>query len=65
MPNTLLSGCGKSDIVELLITALISNGHILLEDVPTAIYEKARYSNIECSIEEVQLVKNILKDNVR
>ena len=25
---------GKSEVVELLITALISNGHILLEDVP-------------------------------
>ena len=25
---------GKSDVVELLITALLSNGHVLLEDVP-------------------------------
>lgn len=46
-------GSGKSNIDELTIQNK--------KEELTAIYEKARYSNRECSKEEVKLVKDILK----
>lgn len=58
---------GKSDIVELLITALIANGHILLEDVPgtgKTVLAKSLAKSIAADFKRIQFTPDLLPSDI-
>ena len=58
---------GKSELVELLITALISNGHILLEDVPgtgKTMLAKSLAKSIDVEFKRIQFTPDLLPSDI-
>lgn len=58
---------GKADIIDLAITALLSNGHLLIEDVPgvgktTLAHALAR--SINCTFQRIQFTSDLLPSDV-
>lgn len=58
---------GKRDAVELMLTALLCNGHILLEDVPgigKTTMAKALARSLDCSFARIQFTPDLLPSDV-
>lgn len=54
---------GKNEIIDLLLTALISGGHILLEDVPgvgKTTMAKALAKSVSCDFKRIQFTPDLL-----
>lgn len=58
---------GKSDVVDLLLTALIANGHILLEDVPgtgKTVLAKSLAKSIDAEFKRIQFTPDLLPSDI-
>ena len=58
---------GKRDVVELMLVALLCDGHILLEDVPgigKTTLAKALARSIDCSFARIQFTPDLLPSDV-
>lgn len=58
---------GKSSVVELLIVALLSPGHVLIEDVPglgKTLLAKALAKSLGCSFQRVQFTPDLLPSDI-
>ena len=58
---------GKNDSLELLLTALISGGHVLLEDVPgvgKTLTAKSLSKSINCTYKRIQFTPDILPGDI-
>jgi MoxR-like ATPase len=58
---------GKSSIVELLIVALLSPGHVLIEDVPglgKTLLAKSLAKSLGCSFQRVQFTPDLLPSDI-
>ncbi|HPY89984.1 MAG TPA: MoxR family ATPase, partial [Lentisphaeria bacterium] len=58
---------GKDDIVDLLLTALLANGHVLLEDVPgvgKTTLAKALATSIQGAYNRIQFTPDMLPADI-
>jgi MoxR-like ATPase len=58
---------GKGDVIELLMVALLSEGHVLLEDVPgigKTTLAKALARSLNCSFKRIQFTPDVLPSDV-
>ena len=58
---------GKPDAVRLLLTALLAEGHVLVEDVPgvgKTLLARALARSIDCSVRRVQFTPDLLPSDV-
>ncbi len=58
---------GKAETVELLVTALIAGGHVLLEDVPgtgKTVLAKSLARSLDCAFSRVQFTPDLLPSDV-
>lgn len=58
---------GKKDGVDLLLTALLANGHVLLEDVPgtgKTLLAKALAKSLDCSFKRIQFTPDLLPSDL-
>ena len=58
---------GKSDIIDLLLTALLSNGHVLLEDVPgtgKTMMAKSLSRSIDADYKRIQFTPDLLPSDI-
>lgn len=58
---------GKSEVVELLITALVANGHILLEDVPgtgKTVLAKSLAKSMNADFKRIQFTPDLLPSDI-
>ncbi len=58
---------GKHDAVELMLVALLSNGHILLEDVPgigKTTLARALAKSLDCTFSRIQFTPDLLPSDV-
>jgi MoxR-like ATPase len=58
---------GKDDVTELLLVALLTEGHVLLEDVPgigKTTLAKALARSLECSFARIQFTPDLLPSDV-
>ncbi len=58
---------GKSDVVDLLLVALLCEGHVLLEDVPgigKTTLAKALARSLDCSFQRIQFTPDLLPSDI-
>jgi MoxR-like ATPase len=58
---------GKSDIIDLLLTSILSNGHILLEDVPgtgKTILAKSLAKSLDAEFKRIQFTPDLLPSDI-
>jgi MoxR-like ATPase len=58
---------GKRDVVEMLLVALLADGHVLLEDVPgigKTTLAKALAASVDCSFARIQFTPDLLPSDV-
>ena len=58
---------GKRDVVRLALVALLSEGHVLLEDVPgvgKTLLAKALAKSISCSVRRIQFTPDLLPSDI-
>jgi MoxR-like ATPase len=58
---------GKEEAVELLLTAIIASGHVLLEDVPgtgKTLLAKTLSNSMECSFQRIQFTPDLLPSDL-
>ncbi len=58
---------GKSDVIELLMVALATGGHVLLEDVPgtgKTVMAKSLARSLDCSFRRIQFTPDLLPSDV-
>lgn len=58
---------GKHDVVELMLVALLADGHVLLEDVPgigKTTLAKALARSVDCSFARIQFTPDLLPSDV-
>ena len=58
---------GKRDTVELLLTAMIARGHVLLEDVPgtgKTVMAKSLAKSLSCGFSRIQFTPDLLPSDV-
>ncbi len=58
---------GKEDIIDLLLVALISSGHVLLEDVPgmgKTLLAKCLARSLDCTFKRVQFTPDLLPSDL-
>jgi MoxR-like ATPase len=58
---------GKSDVIELALTALLCEGHLLIEDVPgtgKTTLAKALARSLDCSFQRIQFTPDLLPSDV-
>lgn len=58
---------GKEEAVELLLTAIIASGHVLLEDVPgtgKTLLAKSLSASMECSFQRIQFTPDLLPSDL-
>ncbi len=58
---------GKSDIIDLILTSLIANGHILLEDVPgtgKTVLAKSLAKSIDTEFKRIQFTPDLLPSDI-
>ena len=58
---------GKEDGVDLLLTALLANGHVLLEDVPgtgKTLLAKVLARSLDCSFKRIQFTPDLLPSDL-
>ncbi|MCO6005831.1 MoxR family ATPase [Actinoallomurus purpureus] len=58
---------GKPDVVRLALTVLLSEGHLLIEDVPgvgKTMLAKALAKSIDCSVRRVQFTPDLLPSDI-
>ena len=58
---------GKDEVIELMLTALIARGHVLVEDVPgtgKTVAAKALARSLDCSFGRIQFTPDLLPSDV-
>jgi MoxR-like ATPase len=58
---------GKEDVIDLLLIAMISSGHVLLEDVPgmgKTLLAKAVAKSLNCSFKRIQFTPDLLPSDL-
>jgi MoxR-like ATPase len=58
---------GKADVIDLLLAALLANGHVLLEDVPgtgKTLLAKTMARTLNCSFTRIQFTPDLLPSDV-
>jgi MoxR-like ATPase len=58
---------GKADVVRLVLTVLIAQGHLLIEDVPgvgKTVLAKALGRSIDCSVSRIQFTPDLLPGDI-
>lgn len=58
---------GKTDVVDLLLSALVAGGHVLLEDVPgtgKTVLAKSIAASLDCSFKRIQFTPDLLPSDI-
>ncbi len=58
---------GKEDVIDLLLVALLSDGHILIQDVPGSgktVLAKSFAASIDCSFKRIQFTPDLLPSDI-
>jgi MoxR-like ATPase len=58
---------GKRDVVDLVVTSLLSEGHVLIEDVPgvgKTLLAKSLARSIHCSFQRIQFTPDLLPSDI-
>jgi MoxR-like ATPase len=58
---------GKADVVRLILTVLLAEGHVLIEDVPgvgKTMLAKALARSIDCSVSRIQFTPDLLPSDI-
>jgi MoxR-like ATPase len=58
---------GKPDVVEMAVTVLLAEGHLLIEDVPgvgKTMLAKALAKSIDCSVRRIQFTPDLLPSDI-
>jgi len=58
---------GKNEVIDLLITALLCDGHVLIEDVPgtgKTVLVKSLAASVDCSFNRIQFTPDLLPTDI-